>query len=61
MIPAPGFQKPIPKRAEALARKAYTSRFSSTAASMSGAAPCWARIRWSQCTVVGVRTRGIAA
>src|SRR5262245_28729752 len=53
MMPAPGFQKPIPYFFAADARKLYTSLFSSIARSKSFSDPISARIRWSQWIVLG--------
>ena len=53
MIPEPGCQKPMPYLFEAEARKSYTSLLVLSATARSLIAPTLARIRWSQCTVVG--------
>ena len=42
MIPAPGFQNPIPKREETSRKKSYTSRLVSVAVAISGPAPLYA-------------------
>ena len=56
MIPAPGFQKPIPYLLDTEAKKSNTSLLTLLARFKSKLAPCFAWIKWSQCTVVGTAT-----
>ena len=56
MMPAPGFQKPMPYLLLTLSRKLKTSLLLFSASCRSWAAPTRAWIRWSQCTVLGTAT-----
>lgn len=59
MMPLPGFQKPMPNFAPAVARKSYTSRLRSAAVARSDTPPALvASIRWSQWMVEGTAVRG---
>jgi hypothetical protein len=54
MMPAPGFQKPMPYLFDTDARKSKTSLLLVDGDSArSATAPAFAWIRWSQCTVAG--------
>ena len=56
MMPEPGFQNPMPYRADTVLRNSYTSLLTSSASLRSMSAPALAWIRWSQWTVVGTAT-----
>ena len=56
MIPAPGFQNPIPYLFETDSKKLKTSLLVFIAFCKSSVAPILAWIKWSQWTVVGTET-----
>ena len=58
MIPAPGFQYPMPYLSAHEDKKSYTSAFSFLALPRSSTSPDSAAIRWSQWIVVGTAVLG---